>query len=168
MPELEFEGAVVGCSHAFREVRHWIHLGVELHQGVVEAPDDVELGDERRLSGVERVDHVIACDFGAQRRALRQSRGRPSTGERRGGRATEEQRPAAGQVQRSAVHCDLPRSRRGAARAGDYSTCFRARKAERGCARLACAKPPHRYRQISRVSRRWGGAPRARTHSQER
>ena len=70
LAQLKFEGAAVDDFVALRQIRHRVHLGVELNQTVEDAPDDVEFRDQGRLAGIERVDDVVAGDAGAQRRLL--------------------------------------------------------------------------------------------------
>ena len=74
-PQLEFQRVGVLGREGFREVRHHFHLAVEFDQRVEHRPDHVGLGDERMLSGIERVDDVIARNPRAERAGG--GRGRP-------------------------------------------------------------------------------------------
>ena len=111
LPEPELKRAVVRGLHALREVRYGVHLGIKLHQGVVEALNNVELGDEGRLAWIEGVDNGVAGNGSAQRGGLRQCGDGPAAGNGRYRRTAEQEVPTVQSGMR-AVHGDPLRSTR--------------------------------------------------------
>ena len=68
LAQLALERVAVGLQ-AFGQIRHRISVGVELHEAIVESPDDIELRDQGRLARIECVDDVVTGDAGAQCRS---------------------------------------------------------------------------------------------------